>query len=265
MFPLLKDGAVVKLCIPILTLCMVPSLSAQTMEEYIARGDSLYDALKPAEALEHYRAALPLGHPYELLWKFARAQTDIAKQLQGNEHRELRDSLYGVAQIYAEAAIRADSQGVDGPFELAKALGELSRTRGGRERVRFGRVIYDNAASVIARDPDHDGALHILGAWHAEIKRLSGLTRFFARSFLGANFMSIASWDSAAIYLERSVTSKPEYIFHRLELAEIYIDMERFGDAREQLELIARLAYNDVLDATHQERAAALLEEISGS
>ena len=76
--------------------------------------------------------------------------------------------------------------------------------------------------------------------------------------------MSIASWDSAAIYLERSVASKPEYIFHRLELAEIYIDMERFSDAREQLELIARLSYNDVLDASHQERAAALLEEING-
>jgi FimV-like protein len=141
-------------------------------------------------------------------------------------------------------------------------LGRLSRTKGGKERVRFGKEIYDEAALALKLDPQHDGAEHVLGAWHAEVKRLSGITKFFAKTFLGGGYMGIASWDSAVVHLEAAVRIKPVHIFHRLELAEVYIDIEDYPKARDQLDEVTVLPISDVGDPRHKETAARLLEEI---
>ncbi|MGD2134979.1 MAG: hypothetical protein PVF27_02415 [Gemmatimonadales bacterium] len=248
------------LLVPILTAA---PLEGQTYEELVARGDSLTDALAVAEALEAYRAAYIQQQTGEAAWKFAGAQIDVAKQLVGDDFEERRDSLYGVARLYADAAIRADSSDPEGHFMLSQALGRLSRTRGGRDRVRFAREIYDAAARALALDSTHAGAHHVLGAWHAEIMRLSGLTKFFARTFLGAGFMGRASWDSAVVHLQRSVDLEPDYLFHRLELALVYVDREQYDAAREQLRRVLALPpTSDVMDPTHQEEARRTLAEI---
>lgn len=231
----------------------------------LARGDSFDVALRPMEALDQYKAALALApDSYDALWRAARSQVDVAKTIKGDHPytRGVRDSVYSVAQSYAERAIAADSMGADGHFALALVLGQLSRTRSGKERVTFARQIYDQSARALALDPEHDGAEHILGAWHAEIKRLSGITKFFARTFLGAGFMDRAAWDSAVVHLERSVAIRPDYIHHHLELAEVYVDLERYADARHQLELIPSLPDGDVLDPDYRAAAATLLARI---
>lgn len=246
-------------------LLLFPSTGlAQSAMDHMRRGDSLHAALEPAQALEQYRAAF-FQNPdnYEAMWRFARSQIDVAKQVLDEGQTSLRDSLYNVARLYADAAVKANAEGAEGHFQLAQALGRLSRTRGGKERVRFAREIYDEGARALELDPSHDGAHHVLGAWHAEILRLSGITRFFARTLLGADFMSRARWDSAAVHLERAVELEPNHIFHRLELAEIYVDMDRMADARAQLRRIAELPpTSDVLDPHYQEEAAKLLAEL---
>lgn len=232
------------------------------IEHHLATGDSLSTRLQPQGALLHYEMALALDSmSYPALWKAAGACIDIAKQIP-DEYRPIRDSLYLVARDYAERAIRADSTGADGYFMLAQTLGRLARTRSGKERVRFGRTVYEAAARALELNPDHDGAHHVLGAWHAEAKRLSGFTRWFAQAFLGADFLARASWDSAAFHLERAVALRPDYIFHRLELAQIYLDQGRRAEAREQLERIAELPVEDVLDPQHKAEAQRLLRRL---
>ncbi|MFQ5549695.1 MAG: hypothetical protein ACE5FJ_00485 [Gemmatimonadales bacterium] len=248
--------------IPLAPLFVALQAAAQTNVQHIALGDSLYEAMEPAQALEHYRAAFDVSN-YEMLWKFAQAQIDVAKQLIDDRYESVRDSLYGVARLYAEAAVAADSLGPDGHFMLALAIGRLSRTKGGRERVRFGRLIYQESAEALRLDPMHAGAHHVIGVWHAEIRRLSGLTRTFARALMGADFMRIAAWDSAVVHLERAVEIEPSYIFHRLELAEVYVDLDRYADARRQLRALLPLEHSDVNDGLHQARARELLQEIA--
>ena len=241
------------------------SLRAQSVSALLATGDTLTLALRPDLALERYAAAAALDSTlYPALWKAGRAAVDVAKQIEDEDPRSrvARDSLYQLARGYAERAIRADSTDADGHFVLALALGRLALTRGGRERVRFGQIVYRQAARAIALRPGHDGAHHILGAWHAEAKRLSAVERFFARLLLGAGFLSIASWDSAVAHLTRAVELDPRYIYHRLELAEVYVDLKRYQDARQQLAPIAQLPDTDVMDPRYRTRAAALLRKI---
>ncbi len=252
------------LSLSLMLLGGAPALLAQSSyAELIRRGDSLSSALEPATALEAYRAAYMADQTYEAMWKFAEAQIEVAKQLEDTKQDKLRDSLYAVAEIYSRAAIRSDSMDAEGHFMLSNALGRLSRTRGGKERVRFAKEIYESATRALALDPSHDGAYHVLGAWHAEVKRLSGIAKFFAKTFFGAGFLDVASWDSAAVNLERAVGLRPEYLYHHLELAEIYVDLERYADARRALEaLLALSPTSDVLDPQYVAEARALLATI---
>jgi nitroreductase len=238
---------------------------AQLPDPRLAQIDSLHDGVQPAAALAAAQAILAAEPAnYGALWRAARSQVDVAKRIKGEHEytRGVRDSVFAVAEGYARRAVAADSMDAEGHFTLALALGELSRTRGGKERVKFARIIYDEATRALALDTAHDGAHHILGAWHAEIMRLSGVTKFFAKTLLGAGFMNRAAWDSAAVHLERAVALDSTYIHHRLELAEIYADMKRWTEAEPQLEAIPALPARDVLDDDHRAAAAALLTRV---
>src|SRR5213593_4120916 len=251
------------LAVPVLLAAQAPLGVA----DHIALGDSAHAALAPQQALGHYRAALARDATnYAALWKAGREAVDIAKQIEGKDDssKQVRDSLYVMARAYGEAAVRVNPTGADGHFTVAQALGRLSRTKGGKERVRFAKLIYDEGMKAIELDSTHDGAHHLIGAWHAEVKRLSGFQKFFAKALFGGGFLDKGNWEDAQKYLARAVALKPQNIFHRLELAEVYVDVGKYSKAREQLSALATLPIADVLDHTYQHNAAQLLEDIKG-
>ena len=197
-------------------------LIAQDPAAHIAAGDSV-GLMHPDVQLHHYQAALAADSvSYEANWKAAQAIANVAKQIQGNADslKNRRDSLYAVGRVYAERAVRADSMGADGHYALSMVLGRLSRTKSSKERVRYAKIIYDEAMRAIELNPNHDNAHHVLGAWNAEVKRLSGIQRFFAKTLFGGGFMGKANWDDAVKHLQRAVEINPQHVYHRLELAE---------------------------------------------
>src|SRR5947199_8458016 len=141
-----------------------------TVAEHIALGDSAYAALAPQQALGHYRAALALDSlNYQALWKSGRELVDIAKQITGNDDssKHLRDSLYTEARALGEAAVRVNPNGADGHFTIGQSPVRLWRTKGGKERVRFAKLIYDEGVRAIELGSTLDSAWHLSGALHA--------------------------------------------------------------------------------------------------
>lgn len=254
----------VRPAITILCLLAAPAWG-QSSDTLLARGDSLSAALRPAEALAVFGRVLAAdsGH-YGALWRASGALIDLAKLVPGTteSERRVRDSLYAEASALAERAIRFDSTDAEGHFMRALALGRLARSKGGRDRVRFGAIIYQEAARAAALRPAHSGAHHVLGAWHAEVRRLSGTTRFVAKLLFGGGFLRVASWDSAIVHLEVAVRERPQYLFHHLELAEVYADRKRYAEARAHLAMIPGLPDLDVEDPRHRRRAAELSRKI---
>ena len=255
--------------IALLLLCLAssPLTGQDPVAVEIAAGDSLEAALNPEAAAARYRAALALDSTnYEALWKAARAVVNVAKQIDSDVKddalKQRRDGLYAEARALAEAAIRVNPKGAEGHSTLAQALGRLSRTRGGKERVRFAKIIYDEAMEAIALDSTNDPAYHVMGAWNAEVKRLSGMTRFFAKTLYGAGFMDKANWQDAQRYLIGAVELNPRNIYHRLELARVYVDVKKYDKAREQLTAVHDLPIGDVLDPKYKNEAESLLTEI---
>lgn len=227
----------------------VPLAPPATYADPRAAADSL-EALLHADSLD-----------YGANWRAAMALVGLGNRVPETVRDPVRDSLYRVAVEYARRALRVDSGSVEGHFVLALALGRASLTRGGRQRVRDAEEIRREALRALAIDSLHDGAWHVLGRWHAEVRRLSGLQRFFARTFLGGGGLGAASWDGAVRALERAVALRPEWIVHRLALAQVYADVGRYAEAREQLRTILQLPGIDPMDGEHRRTAERLLSE----
>jgi len=248
----------------VLVLGLGRAASAQTAEADAALGAAEREARDPRAALVHFRAALAADSMHYLAnWQAALSLIDIAQEVPDDVRSPARDSMYALAEVYARRAVAARPDDADGHFTLANAVGRVALTKGKKERIRLARTIRDAALRAIELRPTHDGAHHVLGRWNAEIMRLSGIQKFFARTFLGARIFNEASWDAAVANLEKAVELNPRRPFHRYDLATVYVDVERYADARAQLEEVGRLAPLDYGDEDHKRRAAELLASIA--
>lgn len=234
-------------------------------DEHMTRGITAADTRDPEGAVDHFAAALALDSTdYEANWRMASALIDVGKQTPDDVKSKERDSLYVLAEVYARRAVDAELLQPDGHYILAAAIGRASLTKGNKERVRRAREIRVEAIKALELDPEHNNAHHVVGRWHAEIKRLSGIQRWFAKNLYGGDFLDLASWEQAEEHMERAVVIDPAVIYHRMDLAEIYIDRKRYSDARPQLHAIDSLPVFDVLDPTYKVKAAELMIEIAG-
>ena len=246
----------------LLAIAATPA-AAQTIQDHINLGAQAVDQRDLRAARQHFEAALAMDSMnYEANWRGSDNLVDIGKETPDSVRSPERDALYATAERWARRAVAANPNGADGHFALAQAIGRASLTLGKKERVRRAKEIRDEALRAVELDPRHDGAYHVLGRWNAEIMRLSGIQRFFAKSFLGGAVFNQASWANAVQYMERAVSIRPDYIYHHLDLAEMYIDMERWADARTQLNLVGTLPIIDAADPHYKTEAQRLLASI---
>ncbi len=242
-------------------LILAATAHGQSAADHIALGDREHAAFNSAAALAHFEAAIALepGNA-DALGKASRAAVDVGE---GEQNRARRDSLFRVGERFARAAVAANPDDAENHFYLARALGRAALTVGVRDRVKYAKEIRAEALKSLAINPNHPGALHVMGVWNAEVMRLNGVERFFAKNVLGGGVLGTANWKDAVSYMERAVAVDPDRLTHRLDLAKIYIDVKDKPKAREQLEfIVAATAQTDANDPAYKREAQAALAKL---
>jgi tetratricopeptide (TPR) repeat protein len=200
---------------------------------------------------------------YGANWRLARALTTLGA-LAGDAGRlATRDSLYRSATRHARRAVRIAPDGPEGHIVLAQLLERVSTDAPLRDRVRMSGEALEASKKAVALNPALDGGWHTLGRWHVEVQRLNAVERFVGIHLLDGAVMKEASREEGVTALERAVSLRPGWIRYRLDLARAYVDLERFDDARAQLEKIASLAPIDPEDPSYQREAKGLVEWMS--
>lgn len=230
----------------------------QSAAEHVAAGDKEYDAKNLQSALQHYEAAVAADSSnVEALWKAANAAVDL-----GEFNDAERQKLYAHGEQLGRLAIRANPQSANAHFALAKALGRVALSKGQSEKVKYARVVHDEAREALRLDSLNAGALHVLGMWNAEIMRLNRFQRWAAKNLLGGKVLGEASWDNAQHLLERAVSLEPNRVIHRLDLAGVYADRENEAKAREQYEMVLKLPDAEYNDARYKQEAERRLKDL---
>jgi tetratricopeptide (TPR) repeat protein len=236
-----------------------PALAAQA-NDHLTRGDEAYTALRPAEALAHYEAVVAEDSArYEALWKASRSLADLAEY---EPEKEKREDMYRRAERLARLAVAANPDDAEAHFHLARAVGRVALSHGPKDRVKYGKIVRDEALEALRLDPDHPGGLHVLGMWHAEVRRLPGIARFFAKSFLGGQILGSARWDEAVRLLSLAVEVDPQRLAHHLDLARIYRDVDQPDQARVHYQHVIDGAATDYNDGHYKSEAAAELTRL---
>ena len=189
---------------------------------------------------------------YPALWKAAREAVDLG-EIESDAAK--RSAFYVRATAYARRAIAVDSTDAEAYFHAARALGRAALTMGARDKVKLAAEIRHDAMRALQLQPRHPGAAHVMGVWNAEIMRLNGVTRLIAKTFLGGQVFSTASWAEATRYMELAVAIEPDRLVHRLDLARVYRDSGRLADARRTYEVAIGLPSLDANDAGFRREA----------
>ncbi len=227
-------------------------------EALIRHGDEAHAALDALTALALYARALEEDSAsYPALWRAAREAVNLGMLAEERTERKRRAQE---AVSFAERAREADPSGAEAYEWLSIALGRLALEEGLKTRARLASEIRSAALTALALDSLNAGAHHVLGEWNAEIRRLSGIQRWAARSMLGVDAIGDASWDAALEHLERAVRLAPESLVHHLDLARAYLDLGRKADARRELLEVLDRPSLDPIDPLQKEAAKRLLD-----
>ena len=130
------------------------------------------------------------------------------------------------------------------------------------DRIRYAKLIRLEALEALKYDSLHSGALHVMGSWNAEIMRVNGLERAFAKRFLGAEVFGTASWEEAQRYLEKAVRIDPDRLVHHLDLGAVYADRGNKIRAREQFDFILSAPMREFNDPAYKKKAADRLKKL---
>lgn len=242
-------------------MILLPGIAhGQSAAEHIALGDAQQAAFNPAAALVHYEAAIAVAPENgDALGKASKTAVDVGELSTDGEKRK---SMFRLGEQYARRAVAASPNDPEVHFHLARALGLTALSLGVRDRVRYATDIRARALQALKLDPEHPGALHVLGVWNAEVMRLSGVERFFARKVLGGQVFSQASWKEAVAMMEKAVAVDPGRLTHKLDLGKIYLDVGEKEKARAQFEAVVRGPRTEVHDPAYKAEAEAALRKL---
>ena len=233
-----------------LTLMAAAPAGAQGIAEQMLAGDRAHAALDAAAALDHYERALSIEpRNYEALWKASRDAVDLGEF---TSQKARREEYYRRGEGYARRAVAVNPGDAEAHFHLARSVGVAALALGVRDRVKYANEVRSEAMRALELDPKHPGALHVMGMWNAEVMRLSGFERSFARTFLGGKVFGSANWADAIRYMEEAVAVDPNRLTHHLDLARIYRDRGEKAKAREHYRAVIEGVVTEFNDAQYK-------------
>jgi len=178
------------------------------------------------------------------------------------ERQQARERFRAVADSLAEEAAAVPDD-VELQFMLAVVIGSLADVESGRARVQTATALHAQVQAVLALDPGHAGAHHLLGRLHAAVMRMDRLTRFLATRVLGGSGLRGASWSEAQRLLEAAAVEDPCTMDHHFELAKLYAERGADALAQSQLRQLLNLRASGARDGLIRRRAIELLAALS--
>ena len=131
-----------------------------------------------------------------------------------------RDNYYKAARIYAATALKVDLLNSDANCAMAMALGRVTMSKSGKEKIITAREIRKYVDQAIKSDPGNFKAWHVLGRWHYEISNLNLFERAAVNILFGGLPESSIKESIAAFEKSQSITRG--FILNYFELAKAY-------------------------------------------
>ena len=203
-----------RLALLILATAAVRAAPAADVAILLADARAAEAKLDSRRALELYLAA-DKAKPNDaaILQKIARQYSDLTTELAMNDDRRR------YAQTALDYALRAVALAPNNPenvLSLAICHGKLGVYSDTKTKIKYSRLVKEEAERALVLDPNYAWAHHVVGRWHYEVATLGAATRFIVRLIYGG--LPAATTAEAVHHLRRAVALEPNELNHHLEL-----------------------------------------------
>jgi tetratricopeptide (TPR) repeat protein len=233
--------------------------AASELNAAIERGDESYARGQLREALAAYQSAQSRdASHYPVLLGLARVESELGEDAKDEERRR----LIAAAVEHARAAVKTSPDLAQGHVWLAVALRQQTEMEGPKTRAALWREIRSELDRAIGIDPSIWRAYLERGRWNRRLSTRGIWERSWSKVLL-AKVPKGASMDNALRDLEKAVELAPDALDARMELARAYLEVEREGDARRELERALGMPPHRPRDPVLHAEARELLEKLA--
>ena len=242
-----------------LSLAVLPVPARADTAAAVAQADAQYAKFDFEAALATCQAALAAdSSSYDLWWRLTRALTDRGARADYDGNKAKAEASFERAVAAGRKAVLLGSEKPEGHLELAVALGRLSLTRSGKEKLRAAKEIKSEADRVLAIDPNQHRAHHVLGRWNYKISGLSVFEKAAANAVFGG-VPKGASYDAAVTHFERAIALKPDFANHHVELGRTLLKIGLKAKARAEFEKALACPKSTAFDDEYKREAQQLM------
>jgi tetratricopeptide (TPR) repeat protein len=226
----MSSFALVTLTCALALLAVAPVARATPVEVLLREAAAAEQRLDSQAALDLFlRAEQARPGDAFILQKIARQYSDSIVDLPAGDvaGKKRRAQL---ALDYALRAAALEPGNAENILSVAVSHGTLAVYSDTRTKIRYSRLVKEEAERALKLSPDYDWAHHIIGRWHYEVASLGPATRFFVRLIYGG--LPEASVQEAVAHLERAVALAPQTSPHHLKLGFARLAAGRKDEAR---------------------------------
>ena len=263
----MKCGGIVKLGIKnkyiiIVSLIFSSFCYGEGYKDYIAKGDESYSKFDNVEALSYYEQALKITpNNFDILLRLVKTYNAAGEEYY--EYRKRTEAEYYINKAL-ETADKFKNKFPDSSAAysyLAMSNGNIALFRGGKEKIKYAKLVEDNAKKSISLNPNAYLPYIILGIYYREIAGLSWLERAFANTFLGG--VPSGSYEESVSMLKKALSIDQNMIVANFQLAKTYRQMDMESEEKTLLQKVLKLPIRDFRDKFAKEKAQKWLNGIS--
>ncbi len=237
-------------------------LQAQSIEELIAKGDSLTKSFQNKKALEAYQQADKLSPDnWEVKWRLSRAIVDIAEHLPAETSEQEDEQLkqYELATKYADEAVKLAPEKSITYLRRAIANGRIALFKGVFSVGSIVDQVKADAEKAIELNNggnEFQGIAHyVLARTHAKISEKWAP----ARAVIGLGW---ADNEIAIDEFKKALKLYPELMMIHLDYARSLVREDLYAEAKTALENALKCPQLDEDDPSRIEEAKELLSEV---
>ena len=225
---------------------------AASVDEYIAKGDSLHKLFDNKGAEENFILALEIeSDNAEILWRLSRTMVDIGEHLA----KDKQEAYYQAASDYADKAIAADQNNAQGHLRRAIASGRMALFNGVFKSISLVKEVRASLDICLSIEPDNAVAHYVLARTHDKLCQKPKI----ARKLLGLSWADIEISDKE---FNKAIALDSTYIMFHYDYALMLMNQRRYTEAEKQLKLVVDLPVRDEDDETKKVEAEKLLVEM---
>lgn len=239
----------------LLLLALTVRISADDTPALLQQAQAAEARLDSQAALRLYEQA-DAARPNDafILQKIARQYSDLVVEQPDVESKK---RYAQTALDYAQRAVTLKPDDPVNVLSLAVCHGKLAVYSDTKTKIRYSRLVKEEAERALALDPNYAWAHHLLGRWHYEVADLGATSKFFVRLLYGG--LPPASLDEGIRHLRRATELEPDELNHWLELGFAHAAAGQFEAARTEWTRGLAMPSRSKHDEPAKQRARAAL------